>query len=220
MQLYYSIWILLSICLNYYHCVTPVLRSIWSRSSCNWGQHGEANMMRHIFLSLVSAHNHYTKEFMWRFLSITDCISDVTDNIYLADKLPLSAHEGDTVLHRQVQSSLYGLLQREIKVKPAERQEKGGSAIILTPPQLSRASHWFVWPLVEFRVEVSLLGGSSPLSGSLLVRQQDEGNIRVRTVLGAGCQGSVGEQRSQSQHVLVEGAPGQKCDGKEVTCVI
>lgn len=43
---------------------------------------------------------------------------------YLADKLPLSAHEGDTVLHRQVQSSLYGLLQREIKVEPTESKRE------------------------------------------------------------------------------------------------
>ena len=40
---------------------------------------------------------------------------------YLADQLPLSAHEGYAVLHRQVQSSLVGLLQREIKIKPVER---------------------------------------------------------------------------------------------------
>ncbi len=43
------------------------------------------------------------------------------DGAYLANELPLSAHEGDAVLHRQVQSSLYGLLQREVKVKPIER---------------------------------------------------------------------------------------------------
>lgn len=50
-------------------------------------------------------------------------LSAITDK-YLADELPLSAHEGDTVLHRQVQSSLYGLLQREIKVKPTESKRE------------------------------------------------------------------------------------------------
>lgn len=34
----------------------------------------------------------------------------MTDYKYLADKLPLSADERDTVLHRQVQSSLRGFL--------------------------------------------------------------------------------------------------------------
>lgn len=49
--------------------------------------------------------------------------------MYLADKLPLSAHEGDTVLHRQVQSSLNGLLQGEIKVKPTKRNRKVGQLL-------------------------------------------------------------------------------------------
>jgi len=62
-----------------------------------------------------------TKELM-RCSEITNCISDKF--LYLADKLPLSAHEGDAVLHRQVQSSLCRLLQREVKVKPAERKKK------------------------------------------------------------------------------------------------
>lgn len=44
------------------------------------------------------------------------------DGAYLSDELPLSAHEGDAVLHRQVQSPLDGLLQREIKVEPAEKE--------------------------------------------------------------------------------------------------
>lgn len=40
--------------------------------------------------------------------------------IYLSDELPLSAHEGHAVLHRQVQPPLDGLLQGEVKVKPTE----------------------------------------------------------------------------------------------------
>lgn len=88
---------------------------------------------------------------------------------YLADKLPLSAHEGDTVLHRQVQSSLHGLLQREIKVEPTEsKRERPQSVNILA--SLLRGSCLCVSPLVEFWVQVSLLGGRSPLGGSLLVR--------------------------------------------------
>lgn len=45
---------------------------------------------------------------------------------YLADQLPLSAHEGDAVLHGQVQPSLVGLLQREIEIKPVETDLWGG----------------------------------------------------------------------------------------------
>lgn len=56
-------------------------------------------------------------------------------------------------------------------------------------------SNFPVLPLAEFWVEVSLLGGSPPLGGRLLVRQQDEGDIRVCPVLRAGCQGSVGSQQ-------------------------
>ncbi len=82
----------------------------------------------------------------------------------------------------------------------------------LALPPLSRASRLFVLPLVEFWVEVSLLGGGSPLGGSLLVRQQDEGNIRVCAVLGAGRQGSVGIWRSHSQDVWEQSSPGEKCD--------
>lgn len=96
----------------------------------------------------------------------------MSDDIYLADKLPLSAHEGDTVLHRQVQSSLNGLLQGEIKVKPTKRNRKVGQLTSSHPP--SSVSHLFVLPLVEFWVEVSLLGGGSPFGGGLLVGQQDE----------------------------------------------
>lgn len=50
----------------------------------------------------------------------------MTNDKYLANKLPLSAHEGDAVLHRQVQSSLCGLLEREIKVEPIARERKLG----------------------------------------------------------------------------------------------
>lgn len=55
---------------------------------------------------------------------------------YLANQLPLSAHEGDAVLYGQVQSSLVGLLQREIKIKPVERDWGGGSVNIIAshPP--------------------------------------------------------------------------------------
>lgn len=73
-----------------------------------------------------------------------------------------------------------------------ERERRDKSVKTLALPPLSRVPHLFVLPLIEFWVEVSLLGGGSPLGGSLLVRQQDEGNIRVCTVLGAGRQGSVG----------------------------
>lgn len=52
-------------------------------------------------------------------------------------------------------------------------------------------------PLVKLGVELPLLGGGSSLGGGLLVRQQDEGNVRVSAVLGAGCQGSVEEHRPQ-----------------------
>lgn len=55
---------------------------------------------------------------------------------YLANQLPLSAHEGDAVLHGQVQSSLVGLLQREIKIKPVERDWGGSVSIIASPPPL------------------------------------------------------------------------------------
>lgn len=70
-----------------------------------------------------------------------------------------------------------------------ERREKSLNSLALPSP--SRVAHLFALPLVEFWVEIPLLGGGSPLGGGLLVRQQDEGNIRVRTVLGAGRQGSV-----------------------------
>ncbi len=60
------------------------------------------------------------------FLAIAKSTSDATDDAYLANELPLPAHEGDAVLHRQVQSSLYGLLQREIKVEPTERERTEG----------------------------------------------------------------------------------------------
>lgn len=98
--------------------------------------------------------------------------------------------------------------------------ERGRSQFISSHLLYHHESCLFVLPLAEFWVEVSLLGDSPPLGGGLLVRQQDEGNIRVCTVLGAGLQGSVGIQRSHSQHVLVLSAPGQKCDDKEVTCHI
>lgn len=86
---------------------------------------------------------------------------------YLADQLPLSAHEGDAVLHGQVQSSLVGLLQREIKIKPVERDWGGQLA---SSPLPRHYSQFLVLPLVEFWVEVSLFGGRSPLGGGLLVR--------------------------------------------------
>lgn len=172
-------------------------------------------MLLHISASLrvwsLISHKHQGIYVM--FSAATKCISDTRVGVYLADKLPLSAHEGDAVLHRQVQSSLYGLLQREIKVKPTQREKKV-SHNILALPSLLRVSRLFVSPLVEFWVEVSLLGGSSPLGGSLLVRQQDEGNIRVCTIFGAGCQGSVG--RTQTQRVLVPSAPGRTFDCKEL----
>lgn len=85
---------------------------------------------------------------------------------YLADQLPLSAHEGDAVLHRQVQPSLVGLLQREIKIKPVERDWGG---LLASSHLLRRYSHFLVLPLVEFWIEVSLFGGGSPLGGGLLV---------------------------------------------------
>lgn len=90
---------------------------------------------------------------------------------YLADQLPLSAHEGDAVLHGQVQSSLVGLLQREIEIKPVETDLWGGGGgwRLASSHLLCRYSHFLVLPLVEFRVEVSLLGGGSPLGGGLLV---------------------------------------------------
>lgn len=40
---------------------------------------------------------------------------------YLPDELPLSAHEGHAVLHREVQPPLDRLLQSEIKVEPADQ---------------------------------------------------------------------------------------------------
>lgn len=91
---------------------------------------------------------------------------------YLADQLPLSAHEGDAVLHGQVQSSLVRLLQREIKIKPVETDwfwGWGGGGQLASSRLLCRYSHFLVLPLVEFGVEVSLLGGGSPLGGGLLV---------------------------------------------------
>ena len=36
---------------NYYHCVTPAFRSIWSKSSSNWERQGNKNMISHISLS-------------------------------------------------------------------------------------------------------------------------------------------------------------------------
>lgn len=86
---------------------------------------------------------------------------------YLANQLPLSAHEGDAVLHGQVQSSLVGLLQREIKIKPVERDWGGGQ--LASSPHPRHYSQFLVLPLVEFWVEVSLFGGCSPLGGGLLV---------------------------------------------------
>ena len=70
---------------------------------------------------------------------------------------------------------------------------------------------WYrlVLPLIEFWVEVPLLGGGSSLGGGLLVRQQEEGNVRVSAVLGAGCQGSEGVQTSQ--YTMVPTVPEQKC---------
>lgn len=49
-----------------------------------------------------------------------------------------------------------------------------------------------VSPLVEFWVEVPLLGGGPPLGGGLFVRQQDEADVGVRAIFGASGQRSVG----------------------------
>lgn len=46
------------------------------------------------------------------------------DDMYLSNEFPLPAHEGDAVLHGQVQSPLCGLLQREVKVKPTAGERK------------------------------------------------------------------------------------------------
>lgn len=121
--------------------------------------------------------------------------------MYLSDELPLSAHEGDAVLHRQVQSPLDGLLQREIKVEPAEKESLCNFKL-LPPPPPPGCLYCLFLPLVKLRVEVPLLGGRPPLGGTLLVGQQDERDVRVRAVLGAGCQGSEGGKRSQGQNVL------------------
>lgn len=106
--------------------ITIVRHQPWGRSgpgpAATEGKQEEQKMMFHTSVFLLIAH--YYKIFLWCWAT-TECISDTSDSVYLADKLPLSAHEGDTVLHRQVQSSLYGLLQREVKVKPTERWEKG-----------------------------------------------------------------------------------------------
>lgn len=78
---------------------------------------------------------------------IANCISYVTDNIYLADKLPLSAHEGDAVLNGEVQFSLCGLLQREVKVKSRERDRKGRFNILssfLTLRWVCLTFHWIL----------------------------------------------------------------------------
>lgn len=114
--------------------------------------------------------------------------------IYLSDELPLSAHEGHAVLHRQVQPPLDGLLQGEVKVKPTEED----AAVLLKKkkkmdsPPLSASLSRFRSPLVELWVEVPLLGGGPPLGGGLLVRQEDKGHVRVGAILGAGRQGSEG----------------------------
>lgn len=47
-------------------------------------------------------------------------------------------------------------------------------------------------PLIELWVEVSLLGGCLPLTGALLVRQQEQADVRVCPVLGTRGQGPVG----------------------------
>lgn len=88
----------------------------------------------------------------------------------LPDELPLSAHEGHAVLHRQVQPPLEGLLQGEIKVEPTDEH-----AAALLQKKKKRNSSLSVFisrgPLVKLRVKVPLLGGGPPLGGGPLVRQ-------------------------------------------------
>lgn len=64
---------------------------------------------------------------------------------------------------------------------------------MLALPSLLLRGSLFILPLIEFWVKVSLLGGSSPLGCCLLVRKQNEVNIGVCTILGAGSEGSNSE---------------------------
>lgn len=169
-------------CWNDYHCVIPVLRSIWSRSSCNWGQRGEAkDDVSHLHISHINYVNIW--EFMWwRLTSFQKMI-----NTLPISSLSLLMKE---TLFFTDRSSLLCVDSSREKSKSNLQKERGQTTMF--PSSLSQAFHLFVLPLVEFGVEVSLLGGSPPLGGGLLVRQQDEGHIRVCPVLGAGCQRSVG----------------------------
>lgn len=73
-------------------------------------------------------------------------------------------------------------------------------------PQTSSiiTAYLFVLPLIKLWAEVFLLGHSFPLGGGLLVRQQDEGNIRVCAILGTRYQCSVSIKRSHPQRMMVK----------------
>lgn len=123
-----------------------------------------------------------TTQMLWR------CLAEHT---YLADKLFLSAHEGDAVFHWKIQLSLGGLFQRKIKFKP--RKWKWETEKVRNHPHISFPPlNPFLSPLVKFRVEIFPFGGGSPLGGCLLIREEDKGNIWIGSILGTRGQASAG----------------------------
>lgn len=144
------------------------------------------------------------------------CISLTLHNhqgIYVMHTLPISSLSllmKETLFFTDRSSLLWMDSSREKSKSNLQKRESRAVKSLFSSLKIW-LSHLFVLPFIEFWIEVSLLGGGSSLGGCLLVRQQDEGNIGVGAILGAGCQGSVGAQRSQTQRVVVQSAPSRKC---------